>query len=113
MTTTVHSSPNSHKLASFASPAPAPAAGFAAGHHAGHGAAKAERDLRHKADKAKQDFEARLVLVETLLKSADLGINRPRSRALERAMSEMAQANARHIRALAALGDFLIDGTHS
>jgi len=113
MTTTVHSDTSSHKLASFASAMPTPATSRAAGHHGAHGTSKAERELRHKLDRAKQDYEARLLVVENLLKSADLGINRHRSRALERAMSELVQADMRHVRALAALGDSLIDGTHA
>ncbi|HXN49642.1 MAG TPA: hypothetical protein VN893_23525 [Bryobacteraceae bacterium] len=97
MTTIVHSDRDSSKV----------------GNHAAHATSHSERELRHKLDKAKRDYEARLLLVEALLTSADLGINRRRSRALERAMGELVQVNARHIRALAALGDFLIDGTHS
>ena len=92
---------------------PTPATSHAVGHPGGHGTSRAERELRHKLDRAKQDHEARLLVVENLLTSADLGINGHRSRALERAMGELVQANTRHVRALAALGDYLIDGTHS
>ncbi len=100
-------------LVSFAPRMPAPAASRVAGHHGGHGTYRTEPELRHRVDRAKHDYQARLLLVENLLQSADLGFNRHRSRALERAMGELVQANTRHIRALAALGDFLIDGTHT
>ena len=103
----------SRKLSYLPSGMPAAATSRVLGHHGDHGTSKAERELRHKVDKAKQDHAARLLLVENLLQSADLGINRQRSRALERAMSELVQANTRHVRALAALGDFLIDENHS
>jgi hypothetical protein len=64
-------------------------------------------------DRARKEWEERLASVETLLKSADLGVDRRRVRSLERAMRELAHANGRHLRTLAALGDFLIDGAHS
>jgi hypothetical protein len=105
MTTIVHSDRDSSKVVPFS--------GAVAGHPGAHATSHAERELRHKLDKAKRDYDARLLVVEALLTSADLGINRRTSRALERAMGELVQANTRHVRALAALGDFLIDGTHS
>jgi hypothetical protein len=83
----------------------------ATGHHGGQATPRHERDLRHKLDRSRQEFEAKMLLVETLLQSADLGINHNRARALERAMGELALASMRQVRALAALGDFLIDGT--
>jgi hypothetical protein len=70
-----------------------------------------ERELRSNVEHAEKHRESASDLCGALLERADLHSNRARYRQLERAIARLVQASMDHARALAELGDFLVDGT--
>jgi len=68
-----------------------------------------ESELRENLRRAEQECETASRLCQELLGCADLTTSQQRYRELERAMAQLVQANQRHARALAELGDFLLD----
>jgi hypothetical protein len=67
--------------------------------------------LRANIERAEKNCQSASDLCKALLGRRDLNIDRSRYWQLERAMARLVQANKDHARALAELGDFLVDGT--
>jgi len=70
-----------------------------------------ERELHGKLEHTESRRELAAALCRVLLARQDLHSNRPRYRELERAIAQLVRANMEHVRALAELGDYLVDGT--
>ena len=70
-----------------------------------------ERELRSNLDHAEKNCESAANLCKALLARQDLHSNRSRYHQLERAIAQLVRANMDQARAIAELGDFLVDGT--
>jgi hypothetical protein len=70
-----------------------------------------ERELRSRLEHAETNRAAAADLCKTLLTRTDLHSNTSRYWQLERAIAQLVRANMDIARALAELGDYLVDGT--
>ncbi len=70
-----------------------------------------ESELRSNLEHAEKNCESAANLCKALLARQDLHSSRTRYHQLERAIAQLVRANMDQARAIAELGDFLVDGT--